>query len=63
METRKMRRLNLYKEKNDECENNAILTVENNPTTNNSSSLAAVQYLDLPKNVEKELKNGLFNNR
>ncbi|CAG9530062.1 unnamed protein product, partial [Cercopithifilaria johnstoni] len=62
METRKIRRLNLYTETDDGCENNIALTEEHNRIAD-SSSLAAVQYLDLPKNVEKELKNGLFANR
>lgn len=62
METRKIRRLNLYEETEEGCENNTTLTLNNNRTTD-SSSLAAVQYLDLPKSVEKELENGLLTNR
>ncbi|MCP9262374.1 BMA-HUM-4 [Dirofilaria immitis] len=62
METRKIRRLNLYTETAEGCENNIAITAENDKTTD-LSSLAGVQYLDLPKNVEKELENGLFISR
>lgn len=62
METRKIRRLNLYTETEDGCENDIALIMDDNRTAD-LSSLAPVQYLDLPKNVEKELENGLFDNR
>ncbi|EJD73864.1 Myo2p, partial [Loa loa] len=62
METRKIRRLNLYAETEEGCENNTVLNEECNRTTD-PSSLANVEYLDLPKNVEKKLQNGFPTNR
>uniref|UniRef100_A0A183EN93 MyTH4 domain-containing protein n=1 Tax=Gongylonema pulchrum TaxID=637853 RepID=A0A183EN93_9BILA len=54
METRKTRRLNLYAEAEGGVNSDAAAK-ENGAAAAQSSSLAAVQYLDLPVNVKKQL--------
>ncbi|VDN04132.1 unnamed protein product, partial [Thelazia callipaeda] len=62
IETRKTRRLNLYAEA-EEGSGNKGVTVSTSNGANKMSSLAGVQYLDLPKHVKKVLDNNLFAGR
>lgn len=63
METRETRRINLYAGTEDEYADRSTAIAEDFNPTNESSSLAVVQHLDLPKNVKKELSDGLAHNR